>query len=55
MDNLLHIITMPDNLPIVGMVVGLAVLMRVWWKQARAHDKLVAEGREDEIVREMRR
>ncbi len=55
MDNFLRIITMPDNVPIVGMVVFLAWLLPVWWKQARRHDALIEEGKEDQVLPDMRR
>ncbi len=55
MEHFLWILTRPDNLPIVAMVVAVIYLLRVWWKQARKHDKLIEQGRKDEIGEEMRR
>ena len=55
MEQFLEILTKPDNLPIAGMVVALFYLLWVWWRQARAHDRLLREGRGDEIGDEMRR
>ena len=55
MDNVLHIVSKPDNLPIVAMVVALVGLLAVWWREARRNDRLIAEGRRDEIGRCMRR
>ena len=55
MEPFLEILTKPDNLPIVGMVLGLAFLLLVWGRQARRNDRLIAEGRKDEIGPEMRR
>ena len=55
MEPFLYTISRPDNMPIVAMVFALAFLLRVWWRQARRNDRLIAEGRRDEIAREMRR
>jgi hypothetical protein len=55
MTDLLDHLTRPDNLPIVAMVVVLGGLLWVWLSQALRHDKLIEEGREDEIGKEMRR
>ena len=55
MKQFLYILTRPDNLPIAGMVVALVFLLGVWWRQARRHDRLIREGRADEIHDEMSR
>lgn len=55
MDNLIHILLEPDNLPVAAMFVAMLLLLWVWWRQARRHDRLIREGRRDEIAREMRR
>ncbi|HTM07617.1 MAG TPA: hypothetical protein VL754_04425 [Verrucomicrobiae bacterium] len=51
--NFLEIVTKPDNIPIVGML--LLVLFFTWigLKQAFRNDKLIEEGRKDEIPEEM--
>lgn len=51
--NFLEILTKPDNIPIVGML--LLVLFFTWLglKQAVKNDKLIEEGKEDEIPDEM--
>lgn len=51
--NFLEIVTKPDNIPIVGML--LLVLFFTWlgMKQAFRNDKLIEEGRKDEIPEEM--
>lgn len=53
LQNFLEIVTKPDNIPIVGML--LLVLFFTWlaMRQAFRHDKLIAEGRKDEIPEEM--
>ena len=51
--NFLEILTKPDNIPIVAML--LLVLFFTWLglKQAFKNDKLIEEGKEDEISNEM--
>ncbi len=51
--NFLEIVTKPDNIPIVGML--LLVLFFTWigLRQAFRNDKLIDEGRKDEIPEEM--
>lgn len=53
LQNFLEIVTKPDNIPIVGML--LLVLFFTWigLRQAFRHDKLIDEGKEDEIPNEM--
>ncbi len=51
--NFLEILTKPDNIPIVGML--LLVLFFTWigLRQAFKNDKLIEEGKKDEIPKEM--
>jgi len=51
--NFLEIVSKPDNIPIVGML--LLVLFFTWlgMKQAFRNDKLIEQGRKDEIPEEM--
>jgi len=51
--NFLEIVTKPDNIPIVGIL--LLVLFFTWigLKQAFRNDKLIEQGRQDEIPEEM--
>jgi hypothetical protein len=53
LQNFLEIVTKPDNIPIVGML--LLVIFFTWLglREAFKHDKLIEEGREDEIQNEM--
>jgi hypothetical protein len=51
----IEILTKPDNLPIAGMLV--LVLFFTWlsFRQALRNDRLIEQGREDEILKEMQR
>ncbi len=53
-ENFLHILIKPDNIPIAMMLP--IVLFYTWWafSEARKNDKLIQEGREDEVVQRMR-
>ena len=51
--NFLEIVTKPDNIPIVAMLVLVIFFTWLGMKEARKNDKLVEEGREDEISKEM--
>lgn len=53
LQNFLAIVTKPDNIPIVGML--LLVLFFTWigLRQAFKHDKLTEEGKKDQIPEEM--
>ena len=55
MDDFLKILMKPDNMPVAGMLLVLIWLLWLWWRQARAHDKLIREGKKEEIAREMRK
>jgi hypothetical protein len=52
-ENFLNILTKPDNVPIVGMM--LLVLFFTWLglRQAFKNDRLTEENRKDEIPEEM--
>ncbi|HEY9787898.1 MAG TPA: hypothetical protein V6D17_21095 [Candidatus Obscuribacterales bacterium] len=54
MEQFLHILTAPDNIPITAMVIIIAWVMYVAFKQARENDRLLDEGRFDDMVEEMR-
>ncbi len=51
--NFLEILTKPDNIPIVGML--LLVLFFTWigLRQAFRNDKLIEEGKKDEVLNKM--
>jgi hypothetical protein len=51
--NFLEIVTKPDNIPIVGMLILVIFFSWLGLRQAFKNDKLIEEGREDEISNEM--
>ena len=51
----MEILTKPDNIPIVGMLVLVLYFTYIGFKQARRNDQLIAEGRRDEILKEMQK
>jgi len=53
MDNFIEILSKPDNIPIVGMILALVFFLWLWLRQALRHDRLIREGRKEEIVDEM--
>lgn len=53
LQNFLEIVTKPDNIPIVGMLILVIFFTWLGLRQALTNDKLIEEGREDEIPNEM--
>jgi len=51
--NFLAILTKPDNIPIVGMLILVIFFTWVGLRQAFKNDKLIEEGKEDQISNEM--
>jgi hypothetical protein len=51
----LDILTKPDNIPIVFMMVLVMFFTWLGFKQALRNDSLAEQGREDEILKEMQR
>ena len=51
--NFLSIVTKPDNIPIVGMLILVVFFSWIGLRQAFKNDKLVDQGKEDEIPNEM--
>jgi hypothetical protein len=49
----IHILTLPDNIPIVGLMVLLFYFTYLAMKEARKNDELERQGRFDEIVGKM--
>lgn len=45
----------PDNIPIAGMLVLVFFFTWVGLKQAIRNDRLIEQGRQDEVLREMQR
>ena len=53
LDHFLHILTLPDNIPIVGLMFLLFFFTYLAFREARKNDKLIEEGRENEILERM--
>ncbi|MFQ5946468.1 MAG: hypothetical protein ACE5NC_09520 [Anaerolineae bacterium] len=53
MEPLLEILTKPDNIPIVMLLISVVICLYAALKQAFKHDRLIEEGREDEIYEDM--
>ncbi|HEX6172440.1 MAG TPA: hypothetical protein VF089_00395 [Candidatus Binatia bacterium] len=53
LQNFLAIVTKPDNIPIVGMLILVIFFSWVGLRQAFKNDKLVEQGKEDQIPNEM--
>jgi hypothetical protein len=49
----LSIMVQPDNIPIVGMMFLLFFFTYLAFREARKNDQLIAEGKRDEILKEM--
>jgi len=53
MKQLLEILVKPDNIPITLLLISVAICLYASLKQAFTHDRLIEEGREDEIYQDM--
>ena len=53
MEHFWEILTKPDNLPILGMLLAVIFCLWVAFRQALKHDKLIAQGKKDDIYSEM--
>lgn len=53
LQNFLEIVTKPDNIPIVGMLLLVIFFTWIGLKQGFKNDKLIEEGKKDEILKEM--
>jgi hypothetical protein len=53
LQNFLEILTKPDNIPIVAMLILVLFFTWLGLREAFKHDKLIDEGKEDEIPNEM--
>jgi hypothetical protein len=53
LQNFLAILTKPDNIPIVGMLILVLFFTWLGLRQALKNDKLADEGKEDQIPNEM--
>jgi len=52
-DNLWAIISLPDNIPIILMLGLVGYFTYVSFKEAKKNDRLVAEGRREDVLRGM--
>lgn len=53
MDTLLHILTLPDNIPIIGIFFLSFFFLYLYIKKARINDNLIKAGRKEDILDEM--
>jgi len=53
LQHFMHIMTLPDNIPIVGLMVLLFFFTYLGLREARKNDRLIEQGREDEILERM--
>jgi len=53
MDNLLAILTKPDNIPIVVMLLAMIYCLWISFRQALKNDRLIKAGKDDEIPQSM--
>jgi hypothetical protein len=53
LQNFLAIVTKPDNIPIVGMLILVIFFSWIGLRQAFKNDQLVDQGKEDQIPNEM--
>jgi hypothetical protein len=55
LSHFLHILLLPDNIPIVGMLVLVFFFTWLAFREARKHDALIDAGQRDEILKEMQK
>jgi len=53
LQNFWAIVSLPDNIPIVFMMVLVGYFTWLSFAEARKHDRLIREGRKDQILRTM--
>ena len=53
MHHFLHILSLPDNVPIIFMLVSVVYLTWLSFSEAKKNDKLTEEGKADQIYRRM--
>jgi hypothetical protein len=54
-ENFLLILTKPDNVPIVGMLFVVVFFLGWGLKEGRRNDKLIEQGKRDQIIKDMQR
>lgn len=55
LDQFLSILFQPDNIPIAGMLLLVLFFTYLAFRQARKNDQLIAQGKEDDVLKEMQR
>jgi hypothetical protein len=55
MDNLIEIITMPDNIPIIVMVLAAVFFSCLSFSKALKNDRLINAGKKEDIIDEMQK
>jgi hypothetical protein len=53
LEHFVHILTLPDNIPIVGLMALLFFFTYLGLREARKNDRLIEQNREDEILDQM--
>ncbi len=53
MHHFLHILSLPDNIPIIILMVTVIYLTYLSFSEARKNDKLIDEGKADQVYRRM--
>lgn len=53
LQNIWAIVSLPDNIPIVLMLGLVGYFVALSFKEARKHDRLIAEGRKDQVLKAM--
>jgi hypothetical protein len=53
LEQFIQILTLPDNIPIVGMLILVMFFTYLALKEGRKNDQLLSQHREDEILRRM--
>ena len=53
MEHFLHIVTQPDNIAIVVMMVSTVLCTLVAFREIRINDKLIKSGKKDQIYERM--
>lgn len=53
LQNFFEIVSKPDNIPIVGMLILVIFFTWLGLREAFKHDRLIEQGKEDEIPNEM--
>ena len=53
LDQFLSIMLQPDNIPIVGMMFLVFFFTYLGFREARKNDELIAQGKRDEVLKEM--